>query len=169
MAVYAFNFCEFKANLVQKVSSRLSRVRETETERDIHRHRQRKTQRHIDIQRQRQRKHIKWCRESSCIKRHSSEKLKITGWHLAGPVQLSKGGQGTPFQFLVVRPGYLEFQRSYRHLPMHHTNQDLVGGGEFGVYSIHLCLYIGKREFPHVIVIILFGRMYSSFYYYVPF
>ena len=61
-------------------------AKEWRKDRDTHRHRQRKTQRHIEHTDTEAEKAHQGCRESSCIKRHFNEKLKITGWDLAGPV-----------------------------------------------------------------------------------
>lgn len=64
----------------------MKRQRQGDIERHTQRHRQRKTQRHTDTERHRGRESTSSGAESSCIKRYFNEKLKITGWDLAGPV-----------------------------------------------------------------------------------
>lgn len=146
------------------MSSRPSRVRETETE-DTHRHRQRKTQRHKETEAEKAHQVV----QSRVVLKDIQWEAENNWLGLGRSSVVSKRGQSTRFQFLVVRPGHLECQRSYRNLPIHHTNQDLVGGEEFGVYSIHLCLYIGKRESPMLLLLPCLAECIQAFIIMYPF
>ena len=86
------------------------------------------------------------------FKKYFNKKLKITGWE-SWQAQCSWSRQVRALLFPYFLSGTWQDKGVIESYNAAQKQRLVLGRGEFEVYSTHLCLYIGKWEFPFMLLL----------------